>query len=74
MSPLHALFLYLSQSPIDHVFSYKFPWTNLYIYFSWGKHILFIIKKAGKVLELIYRNFYRHSSYTETLLHLLDSS
>ena len=61
--------LYLNQSPIDRVFSYKYLGLIFTPTLSWSKHISFIIKKARKVLGLIYRNFYRHSS-TETILHL----
>ena len=61
--------LYLNQSPIDRVFSYKYLGLIFTPTLSWSKHISFIIKKARKVLGLIYRNFYRHS-FTETILHL----
>uniref|UniRef100_A0A1X7T9M2 Reverse transcriptase domain-containing protein n=1 Tax=Amphimedon queenslandica TaxID=400682 RepID=A0A1X7T9M2_AMPQE len=61
--------LCLKQIPIDRVHSYKYLGLIFTSNLSWKDHIISIIKKARKILGLIYRNFYKHSS-PETLIHL----
>ena len=58
--------------PLDRVSEFKYLGVWLTDNLSWSKHIQSITKKAMKLVSVVYRKFYRHSS-TETLKKLYIS-
>ena len=61
--------LLLNNCPLDFVSSYKYLGVILTCNLSWSPHIKATCSKARKIIGLIYRNFYSHSS-SHTLLKL----
>ena len=64
--------LTISLLPIERVSSFKYLGVLLTPSLSWSPHISSICKKARKILGLIFRHFYRHSSPV-TILDLYTS-
>ena len=54
------------------VYNYKYLGVTLTCSLSWSLHINAIIKKAKRLIGLVYRNFY-HNSTSNTLLSLYKS-
>ena len=61
--------LYISNCLLERVYSYKYLGLILTCSLSWSSHISSIKKRSKKILGLIYRHFYPHSS-TPVLLSL----
>ena len=61
--------LLLSNIPFERVYSFKYLGLILSCNLSWSKHITCIIKRAKRLIGLIYRQFYSLSS-PKTLLSL----
>ena len=55
-------FLYLNDSPIDQVTSFKYSGVLISSNLSWSPHILPICRKSRKLIGILYRLFYRHTS------------
>ena len=54
--------LYLNDSPIDQVTSFKYLGVLISSNLSWSPHILSICRKSRKLIGILYRLFYRHTS------------
>ena len=54
--------LYLNDSPIDQVTSFKYLRVLISSNLSWSPHILSICRKSRKLIGILYRLFYRHTS------------
>ena len=61
--------LYLNATELVQVNSYKYLGVTITNTLSWQPHIMAICKKARKMIGMIYRNMYQHSS-PNTLLKL----
>ena len=61
--------LNISDSPLERVYSYKYLDLIMNCTLSWTSHIQTTAKKAKRLLGLIFRNFYFHSS-SSTLMAL----
>ena len=64
--------LSLSNVPLERVSSFCYLGVTLTSSLSWSTHILSICRKARKILGLIFRHFYPHSS-PSTILRLYTS-
>ena len=65
----HFPTLSISHSPLDRVSSFRYLGVLLTPSLSWSNHITTICSKARKLLGLIFRHFYSHSS-PSTLIKL----
>ena len=54
----------LNNLSIDRVFTFRYLGILLFCNISWASHISSISKKAKHLLGLIYRQFYKNSSYS----------
>ena len=68
----HFPTLSISHSPLDRVSSFRYLGVLLTPSLSWSNHIVTICSKARKLLGLIFRHFYSHSS-PSTLIKLYIS-
>ena len=59
--------LSLLNVPLNRVPSFCYLGVTLTASLSWSTHILSTCRKARKILGLIFRHFYPHSSYVSTL-------
>ena len=64
--------LSISQSPIEHVSSYRYLSILFTSSLSWSPHIQATCRKARKILGLIFRHFHPHSSL-HTIIRLYVS-
>ena len=63
------LALLLSNIPFDRVYSFKYLGLILSCNLSWSSHINDVVKRAKRIVGLLYRQFYSLSS-SKTLLSL----
>ena len=61
--------LYLNATELEQVASYKYLGVIITTNLSWQLHVTSMCKKARKLIGMLYRNFYEHSS-SNTLLKL----
>ena len=54
--------LYLNDSPLERVYSFKYLGVILNSQLFWSPHIDYICSKTRKLLGFIFHNFYFHSS------------
>ena len=54
--------LYLSETPLERVFKYKYLGVIFTADLSWSEYIQSISSKAKRLLGVLYRQFYRYSS------------
>ena len=69
---VHSPSLFLNGQAITRVFHYTYLGVTLTSDLSWSKHIHGLCTKAKKMLGLLYRTFYLHTS-TSSLLQLYTS-
>ena len=61
--------LLLDGHPLDKVETFKYLGVLLSHHLSWGEHVQYTCAKAKKVLGLLYRQFYNHTS-SDAMLQL----
>ena len=64
---VHSPILLLNGHAITRVFHYKYLGVTLSSDLSWSKHVHDLCTRAKKMLGLLYRTFYLHSSSTNLL-------